>query len=310
MQVKEDNKMHIFNGAMGDEERNDPRFTTTQFQILQRKEILYPVIDAMKLMQKWEMRSREVAYNKLHSMMTPTEVRNTDLIMISVLDKDRQEAADLANTIAVEYQKKRIDEQQSWVARGLVQLEDEVTKQRSKTEELHDAMTKIRQEANIIDLDTDNVEENKGTEDTVLMTVKNQVSDMRIKVATLRSKQEQIQAMTDDQIMRSLKTFEMEDSTVAQIFPSMKVRFPTRRTCSPRASAQNILPFRRCAPGKMSMQNSCRIRSPISENPLPQILRFPRNHWRRWSLSSPRQRMNNRGPKQRQWAIRRPKTNI
>ena len=121
MQVKEDNNnMQIFNGQAGP--RLDPRFATTQFQIIQRKEILYPVIDAMKLMQKWDMRSRDVAYLRLRSMLTVSEVRNTDLIQISVLDQDRQEAADLANTIAVEYQKKRIDEQQSWVARSLVQL--------------------------------------------------------------------------------------------------------------------------------------------------------------------------------------------
>ena len=136
MQVKEDNNMQIFNGQSGP--RYDPRFSTTQFQIIQRKEILYPVIDAMKLLQKWDLRSRDVAYLKLRSMLTVSEIRSTDLIQISVLDKDRQEAADLANTIAVEYQKKRIDEQQGWVARSLVQLEDEVLKQRKKTESLRD----------------------------------------------------------------------------------------------------------------------------------------------------------------------------
>ena len=41
MQVREDNNMHIFGGDTG--QRFDPRFSTTQFQIIQRKEILYPV---------------------------------------------------------------------------------------------------------------------------------------------------------------------------------------------------------------------------------------------------------------------------
>jgi len=217
MQVKEDNKMHIFNGDAG--ERYDPRFSTTQFQIIQHKEILYPVIDAMKLMQKWDLRSKEVAFLKLRGMMNVSEIRNTDLIQISVMDKDRQEAADLANTIAVEYQKKRIDEQQSWVARSLVQLEDEVIKQRNKTEELRNEMTKIRLAANVNDLNPENVEDPRQAPDNVLINVESQVNDMRIKVATIRSKQEQIQAMTDDQIMRSLRTFEMDDSTIAQIFP-------------------------------------------------------------------------------------------
>jgi len=218
MQVKEDNNnMQIFNGQMG--QRYDPRFSTTQFQIIQRKEILYPVIDAMKLMQKWDLRSKDIAYSKLRSMLTVSEVRNTDLIQISIMDQDRQEAADLANTIAVEYQKKRIDDQQSWVARSLVQLEDEVIKQRKKTEELRDRMTKMRLEAKIYDLNPESVEDPRQAQENILMTVESQVNEMRLKVATLRSKAQQISGMNDEQIMRSLKTFEMDDATISQILP-------------------------------------------------------------------------------------------
>lgn len=218
MQVKEDNNnMHIFNGGEG--QRVDPRFATTQFQIIQRKEVLYPVVDAMKLMQKWDIHSREIAYLKLRSMLTVSEVRNTDLIQISVLDPDRQEAADLANTIALEYQKKRIDEQQGWVARSLVQLEDEVLKQRKKTEELRDRMTQIRLEAKINDLNPESVEDPRQAEENILLAVESQVNDARLKVATLRSKQQQVMEMNDDQIMRSLKTFEMDDASISQILP-------------------------------------------------------------------------------------------
>ena len=218
MQVKEDNNnMQIFNGQMG--VRNDPHFSSTQFQIIQRKEVLYPVVDSLKLVQKWDLRAKEAAYGKLRSMLTVSEVRNTDLLQISVMDTDRQEAAELANTIAIEYQKKRIDEQQSWVARSLVQLEDEVIKQRKKTEELRDEMTRIRLEAKINDLNPESVEDPRQIEESLLINVEGQVNDARMKVATLRSKQQQILEMNDDQIMRSLKTFEMDDTTISQILP-------------------------------------------------------------------------------------------
>ena len=218
MQVKEDNnKMQIF--GMDSGQHYDPRFSTTQFQIIQRKEILYPVIDALKLMQKWDLNSKDIAYLKLRSMLTVSEVRNTDLIQISVLDQDRQEAADLANTIAVEYQKKRIDEQQGWVARSLVQLEDEVNKQRKKTEDLRDEMTRIRLEAKINDLNPESMEDPRMAEENILVADEATVNDMRLKVASLQSKAQQIGLMTDDQIMRSLKTFEMDDATISQILP-------------------------------------------------------------------------------------------
>jgi len=218
MQVKEDNnKMQIF--GMDSGQHYDPRFSTTQFQIIQRKEILYPVIDAMKLMQKWDLSSKDIAYLKLRSMLTISEVRNTDLIQISVMDQDRQEAADLANTIAVEYQKKRIDEQQGWVARSLVQLEDEVNKQRKKTEDLRDEMARIRLESKINDLNPESMEDTRMSEENILIADETTVNDMRLKVASLQSKAQQIGMMTDDQIMRSLKTFEMDDPTISQILP-------------------------------------------------------------------------------------------
>jgi polysaccharide biosynthesis transport protein len=218
MQVKEDNNnLRIF-GADGGQ-RMDPRFATTQFQIIQHKEILYPVIDAMKLMEKWGLPSKDMAYMKLRHMLTISEVRNTDLLQISVLDEDRVEAAELANTIAVAYQKKRIDEQQAWVARSLVQLEDEVNKQRLKTDRLRDEMTKIRQAAHINDLNPESTEDPRMMEDTSLINDENQVNEMRLKVAGLRSKEKQIQTMSDDQIIRSLRTFEMDDATINQIFP-------------------------------------------------------------------------------------------
>jgi polysaccharide biosynthesis transport protein len=134
-----DQKIRIFSegyqGSMG----MDPRFATTQFQIIQRKEMLYPVIDALNLVQKWSeeygVRSREQAYFKLRRMIDVREVRNTNLLQISVESTDPQESSDLANSIAQEYQRKRIDEQQNLLARSLSTLEEEVSKQRSKVQE-------------------------------------------------------------------------------------------------------------------------------------------------------------------------------
>ena len=218
MQVKEDsNKMQIFGADSS--AHYDPRFATTQFQIIQRKEILYPVIDTLKLLKKWDLYSKDIAYYQLLSMMTISEVRNTDLIQISVLDQDRQEAADLANTIAVEYQKKRIDQQQGWVSRSLVQLEDEVNKQRKKTEDLRDEMTRIRLESKINDLNPESMEDPRMAEESILISDSSTVNDMRLKVSSLQSKAQQIDLMTDDQIMRSLRTFEMDDATISQILP-------------------------------------------------------------------------------------------
>jgi succinoglycan biosynthesis transport protein ExoP len=197
----------------------DPRFITTQFEIIQRKEMLYPVIDALGLMQKWNLSSREVAYYRLRGMMNMREIRNTELIQIVVLSTDNKEAAEIANAIAEEYQDRRISEQEEWVSKSLATLEAEVQKQQTRVQELKTAAARIRVERAISDLNPDGLEDGISLEAQDVASVNEQVSAEELRVAALRAKHEQVSLMTDDQIMRSLVTLEIQDPTIQQFLP-------------------------------------------------------------------------------------------
>jgi succinoglycan biosynthesis transport protein ExoP len=219
MQIKEsDTSLRLFGQDAG--ERFDPRFVTTQFEIIQKKEILYPVIQSLQLDKKWQAGSLEAAYAMLRKRLDMREVRNTELIQISVLDRDRNQAADIANAIAEEYQRRRIAEQQQWVNRSLTQLQDEVSKQRRKVEELRSAAARIRVEYQINDLNPEGVEDPMQARERVLLSEEEQVNNERLKVTVLRAKQDQVSQMTDDQIMRSIRSLDIEDPTILQVFPS------------------------------------------------------------------------------------------
>jgi succinoglycan biosynthesis transport protein ExoP len=218
-----DQKIRIFGegfqGGMG----MDPRFATTQFQIIQRKEMLYPVIDALNLLQKWGaaygVRTKEQAYFKLRSMIDVREVRNTNLLQISVESTDPQEASDLANTIAQEYQRKRIEEQQKLLARSLSTLEDEVAKQRRKVQEASEEMSRLRTELGIVDLNPDSMEDPMQAQDGVLVSQESLVSEARLRASTLRAKYREIEKLSGDELMRSLPTLEIQDQTIQQTLP-------------------------------------------------------------------------------------------
>lgn len=201
----------------------DPRFLTTQFEIIQRKEMLYPVIDSLGLEQRWKgafgFANKEQAYFRLRSMIDVREIRNTELIQIIVMSTDRQEAAEIANRIAEEYQKKRIEDQQQMVARSLTQLQDEVEKQRKKVEDLRNEATKIRTEGKIPDFSPDTMADPRDTANEVYSSVEQQVSTERLRVSSLRAKYDQIAKLTDDQVMRSITTLEIADPTISQVLP-------------------------------------------------------------------------------------------
>ena len=62
----------------------DPKFGPTQFQIITRKGVLYPVIDQLDLQKKWgskgQILPKEIAYDKLKRNLSLQEIRNTNLI--------------------------------------------------------------------------------------------------------------------------------------------------------------------------------------------------------------------------------------
>ncbi len=218
MQIKQsDISMTVFTPSGG--EGGNQRFIPTQFQIIRQKETLYPVIETLKLEQRWGLRSKDMAYQKLQYMIILDELRNTELVRIGIRSTDKNEAMEIANAIAEEYRRKRIDDQSQWANNSLAQLEDEVEKQRKKVDDLQAEMAKIGREANVVDLNPNSVEDSMQAETSVLMNVEQMVSTERLRVASLRAKYDQTSDMTDEQIMRSIATLEIPDTTIAQTLP-------------------------------------------------------------------------------------------
>ncbi len=88
MEVKPDDSgpVRVFSG--GGRVTYDPQFVATQFQILQKTEILYPVIDRLNLELELSPPGmklpKQAIYGKLRRMMSLQEARNTGLIEIGV----------------------------------------------------------------------------------------------------------------------------------------------------------------------------------------------------------------------------------
>ena len=201
----------------------DPRFITTQFEIIQRKEMLYPVIESLNLVQKWGVPSKEIAYYRLRGMLNMREIRNTELIQISVFSTDKKEAAEIANTIAEEYQRRRISEQQEWVSKSLSTLDEEVQKQKLRVQELKAVAAKIRVEKDISDLNPEGLEESSmSLEGSGLLNIDQQVNSEELRVAALRAKHDQVSRMTDDQLMNATMTLDIADPIIQQVLPLFK----------------------------------------------------------------------------------------
>ena len=178
---------------------HDPQLAPTVFQVIQRTGILYPVIDQLKLQDKWTRDgvrpTREQTYAMLRSKLDVDEVRNTDLLQISVFDIDPQEAADIANKIVAVYQDTRVDD--------------------AATE-----MGRIRGEEHIVDLNPEGTEDTQAPINNLVIKQEGAVNDAETQVATLRSKLDQIEKLKGEDLMRMLATLNIQDPTIQKVLPN------------------------------------------------------------------------------------------
>jgi succinoglycan biosynthesis transport protein ExoP len=203
---------------------HDPQLAPTVFQVIQRTGILYPVIDQLKLQEKWSTGgyrpSREQAYRILRGKLDVNEVRNTDLLEISVFDTNPQEAADIANEIVSVYQDKRVEEEKDILNKAVSTMNEQVTKQQKKVDEATAAVSRIRDEEHIIDLNPEGTEDTQAPVNNMVIKQEGEVNEIEMQIATLSSRLEQIEKLKGEDLMRMLATLNIQDPTVQKILPN------------------------------------------------------------------------------------------
>ena len=214
----------IFGGGDSNIPVHDPQLAPTVFQVIQRTGILYPVIDHLKLQQKWSSGdfrpSRELAYRILRGKLDVNEVRNTDLLEISVFDTDPQEAADIANEIVAAYQERRVEEEKDILNRAVSTMNEQVTKQQKKVDEAAAEVARIRDEEHIIDLNPEGTEDTQAPVNNIVIKQESEVNEAEMQIATLSSKLKQIGNLKGEELMRMLATLNIQDPTIQKVLPN------------------------------------------------------------------------------------------
>ena len=155
MQLRPDDQLQLFSVPSVE----DPQFFLTQFQVLRKTEILYPVIQQLDLgaalSKSGQPLQLKESFAQLVESLETRWIRNTSLVEVGVYNRDPELAAKIANTIADVWCSKRLQDIQNTRTTGVRQIEEEVTKQRKLIEELSLAMEQIRQREGIVDPEPD-----------------------------------------------------------------------------------------------------------------------------------------------------------
>ncbi len=197
-------------------------FAQTQYEIIQRRDILMPLIEELNLTDRWGDSgvpiAAELALERMKGLLNVSAVRNTDLLKIEVYSTEPKEAAEIANKLADTYISKRAQRHRGSVTGGIDQLEAEVAKQEEEMKKRYNAMTAAKEAAGITDLGSES-EEPVLAVDRDYMAKSDDVREARLAVTQDESLLKQIDTLTPEELMRAITTLRIDDPIVQKNFP-------------------------------------------------------------------------------------------
>ena len=207
--------------------RTDQQFLATQIQVLKKSEILNPVIEKLDLVKKlsppgMQMPMVWVTENLSRSMIVQ-EQRNTTLVDIGIYHTDKQLAADVANTVAVTYRDKRIEELHKNMDQTLAEMKDELKTKEDELTHIFQEASNIRQEDSIVDPDPESSSAPLSiSAQTGIISGENQVLEKRAVVDQMRNQLQRIEQLKPEELMEAIRILGITDQTVENTLPKLQ----------------------------------------------------------------------------------------
>jgi beta-lactamase regulating signal transducer with metallopeptidase domain len=135
----------------------DPYFMQTEFERIQSKSILDPVIKDLELCTRWAKDYGELtlalqeARQLLRKNLDVRQSRNTSLIEIRVFSKRRDEAAEIANKIATTYRESRKKLKSDRAKAGIWALDEQLKIHDGKVKALQESVDDMRAKLHVED---------------------------------------------------------------------------------------------------------------------------------------------------------------
>lgn len=136
----------------------DPYFIQTEFEKIQSKKVLHRVINSLGLNTEWAERynaetlTTNETYMVLQKLIQVEQFRNTSIIEITAYSENRDEAANIANEIAIQYQSVRLDNQRDMSQMGIEALSKQLETQNNKVKETQARVDTLKMDLGIADL--------------------------------------------------------------------------------------------------------------------------------------------------------------
>ncbi|NDB99928.1 MAG: polysaccharide biosynthesis tyrosine autokinase, partial [Verrucomicrobia bacterium] len=219
---KENRDLQVFQSNL---EGFDPVFFQTEFEIIQSKKVLYPVIEklgiAARLCQEMELPEGSITDDQAFQIFRKTKLqvqpfRNTKLIEVVCQSTRPDEAALYANTIADSYEEVRRSEITGRSDAGLKALANEVERQKEIVTAATARVEKLRKDLKIDELPGSTAMVQSTTfADQEIQKKGEQLSELRADMISRKVRLEKVADLSIEQLESTLPALNLEDPTTA-----------------------------------------------------------------------------------------------
>ena len=223
LRVEKENKdLQVFSSSF---EGFDPVFFQTEFEMIQSKKVLYPVITrlgvANRLSKAMELPDGSInddqafmIFRKSYLEVRP--FRNTKLIEVVCTSVKPEEAALYANTITDSYEEFRRSEITGRSDSGLKALDGEVQKQKKLVQEAAARIETLRRDLKIDELPGASSQVQSTTlSDMEIQRKESMLSELRADMISRKVRLEKVADLSIEQLESTLPALQLEDSTTA-----------------------------------------------------------------------------------------------
>ncbi len=219
---KQDKDVQVFSQA--DRNAFDPVFFESERATIESKEILYPVIKKLNLTDKWSqrylhgerlLREDEVYLILLKGHLKIDPQRGSNIVQITGMSEEMDEAPVLANTVAETYINVRTKNEQDRINRGLNNVADQIQDQKNIVEAAKKKVDELR-----LQLGLDITPGSGGDSqllDQELEAKQKQLDDARQDAVARRVRYSQLKDLSTEDLIDTLPALGLNDPTIDQL---------------------------------------------------------------------------------------------
>ncbi len=196
-----------------------PEYIKTQIETISKSQTLYPVIEGLKLKERWDMPSVQAALAKLRGNLDIQSSMRSDFVAIEFYDQDAQLAADIANKVAESYKTQHTLLEKEQKSKSLAIIQKQISEQEARRQAAQAREIAAKEKAGVTNEWNTDVLRPGGTlntgEGSKILSREQYLLQCEQELRKLESQVAQVEPLTPDELIARAAGLNLENPSFA-----------------------------------------------------------------------------------------------